>query len=191
MDFPINRNQTTKELDIIDLFNGKCQFCDSKDVFTRSSYERTIQEMGTPSEKITVFLKMRTFECKACNKQFTLENPKYPNKMEYSKDILEYSLTRYNYHNASGNDISRDLKILHQVDVPNNTVYSWLKEHSPNFIKSRLDKDPSDIPQNIDVLSVDGSYTTIANDIIGKKKDVESLSVTKLKNGQYLLMWWE
>jgi len=111
--------------------------------------------------------------------------------MEFSKNILEYTLTRYNYHNASGNDIARDLKILHQVDVPKDTVYSWLKEFSPEFIKSRLNKDPTEISQNIDVLSIDGTYTTIANDTIGKKKDVESLSVTKLENRQYLLMWWE
>ena len=191
MKFPINVNKISKELDAIDLFEGNCQFCDSRDVITRSSYVRTIQEIGTPSEKVTVFLTMRTFECKLCNKQFKLEHPKYPSKMEFSKNILEYALTKYNYHNASGNDIARDLKILHQVNVPNDTVYSWLKEYSPDFIKSRLDKDPTDIPQNIDVLSIDGSYTTIANDIIGKKKDVESLSVTKLKKGQYLLMWWE
>jgi len=191
MEFPVNIKQSCKELDIIDLFNGKCQLCDSKDVITRSSYDRFIQEMGTPSEKITVLLKMRTFECKACNKQFSLEDLKYPNKMEYSKDILEYALTRYNYHNASGNEIARDLRILHQVDIPEDTVYSWLRLFSPDFIKSRLDKDPTDIPQNIDVLSIDGSYATIANDTIGKKKDVESLSVTKLENEQYLLMWWE
>jgi len=61
MEFPINVNQISKELDIIDLFDDNCQFCDSRDVITRSSYVRTIQEIGTPSEKVTVFLTMRTF----------------------------------------------------------------------------------------------------------------------------------
>ncbi len=191
MDFHLNIKRISKELENIDLMDAKCNFCGSKAIFTRSSYVRTIQEMGTPSEQVIVLLTVRTIECKVCGKQFCPEHPKYPTKMEYSKDILDYALTRFNYHNSSGNDIARDLKLLHQVNITEATIYSWLKKFSPEFIKSRLDENPEDIPQNIDVLSIDGSYVTIANDIIGKKKDVESFSVTKLKNGQFLLMWWE
>ena len=70
-------------------------------------------------------------------------------------------------------------------------MYKWLKAHTPEFVKARLASNEDDLPPNIKSLSIDGSYTSLAKDVIGKKKDVESLSVTKLENGQYLLMWWE
>jgi len=66
-----------------------------------------------------------------------------------------------------------------------------VKELSPDIINYWLSKDKSDLPQNIQAISVDNTYTNISKDIIGEKKGVESLSVTKLDDSRFLLMWWE
>lgn len=182
---------TEREIDINDVFDDLCPFCNSKEIKKRSSYVRRIQDLGSPLEKILIFLTVRTYDCIDCKGQFTPEHPFYPPKYEFSQAIIEYALARYNYNNNSGNEIANDLRSIHQVDVSEVAVYSWLKKHSPEYIKSKLDADENNVPQNIKAISVDGSYTSLARDIIGKKKDVESLSVTKLENGQYLLMWWE
>lgn len=191
MDFSTPVKRTDKEIDINEIFDGYCPFCNSKEIKKRSSYIREIQEIGSPLEKIIIFLTTRTYKCKSCKGQFSPEHPLYPPGYSFSKSVIEYVLTRYNYRNCSGNEIANDLNMLHNVTISEQTVYSWLKEHTPEFIKARLDSDETNLPPNIKALSIDGSYTSIAKDIIGKKKDVESLSVTKLENGQYLLMWWE
>jgi len=191
MDFNKQIRTTEKDIDINEIFDGICPFCNSTNIKRRSSKIRKLQELGSPLEKIIIFLTVRTYECTSCTRQFTPEHPFYPPKYKVSQAIIEYALARYNYNNNSGNEIAKDLRNLHQVDVSEATVYFWLKEHSPEFIKTKLARDENNLPQNIKAISIDGSYTSIANDIIGKKKDVESLSVTKLENGQYLLMWWE
>ena len=191
MDFSVDTIRTEKEVDFSEIFKGYCPFCNSKEVKKRSSHNRNVQELGTPFEKIVVFLTIRTYECQACKKQFSPEHPLYPPNYEVSKAVLKYALTRYNYNNSSGNEIARHLELLHNVKVSEQTVYKWLKDLSPDLVKERLNKDKDDLPQNIQAISVDGTYTNIAKDIIGKKKGVESLSVTKLDDGRFLLMWWE
>ena len=172
-------------------FDGICPFCNSKKLKIRSSRIRTIQDMGTTSKKVIVRLEIQTLNCKECSATFSPDHPAYPSKYEYSKDIVEYALTRCNYHNVSGNNIVRDLALLSNVQVPEATVYSWLKDHSPEFIKTNLAIDPENVPPNIKALTIDGSYVNMGKKLIGKKKDVDSFSVTKLEDGRYLLMWWE
>ena len=172
-------------------FDGICPFCSYKSLKIRSSRIREIQDLGTPSKKLIIRLEMQTLICRSCKSVFSPDHPSYPSKYEYSKDIIEYVLTRYNYHNISGNAIARDLALLHNVKIPVTTVYSWLKDHSPEFIKANLEKDPENLPPNIKSITIDGTYVNMGKDIIGKKNDVQSLSVTKLKDGRYLLMWWE
>jgi len=191
MDFSVETIKTEKEVDFSEIFNGHCPFCNSKDVKKRSCHNRNVQELGTPFEKVVVFLTIRTYECQLCKSQFTPEHPLYPPKYEVTKAVLKYALTRYNYNNSSGNEIARDLALLHNVEVSEQTVYKWLKDLSHDLVKARLNKDKNDLPQNVQAISVDGTYTNIAKDIIGKKKGVESLSVTKLDDGRFLLMWWE
>ncbi len=172
-------------------FDGKCPFCGSKGVRIRSSRIREIQDLGTSSKKIIIQLDSQTMECNSCKVVFSLNHHAYPPKYQYSKDVIEYALTRFNYHNVSGNDIARDLAFLHNVQVPEVTVYSWLKEHSPEFIKANLAVDPENLPPDIKSLTIDGTYVNMGKELIGKKKDVDSFSVTKLEDGRYLLMWWE
>jgi len=191
MEFKREKRTIIKTIELKDYFDGICPFCDSKNIVIRSSRIRKIQELGTTVEKVIVHLTVATINCKDCGAKFSPDHLDYPVKYEFSLNVLEYALIRYHYHNISGNDIARDLKTLNNVEIPEATIYTWLKRLSPEFLKDRLAKKPDDIPSNIKALTVDGSYVNIGKDIIGKKKDVESFSVTKLEDGRYLLMWWE
>ena len=183
--------QVFKDISYEDFFDKKCPFCGSKDLIIRTSRVRELPDLGSTVEKVIVRLAVTTFHCKGCGETFTPEHPLYPPKFEYSFAIIEYSLTRYHYHNASGNIIARDLALLHNVSISEATVYSWLKKHSPEFLKGKLDSNRTDMPGTIKAITVDGTFVATGRDIIGKKKHVESLSVTKLASGEYLLMWWE
>ncbi len=191
MEFDKAMRTTFKDIDVFDYFDNICPQCSSRDLIIRSSRIRNVQDMGTPLEKVVARVRMVNFECKVCNFKFSPEHPLYPSKFEYSKAIIEYALFRYHYQSVSGNQIAIDLRFLHQVDIPEATIYSWLQQYSPDFIKARLGRDPNDLPPNIKAITVDGSYVSTGKDVIGKKNHVESLSVTRLEDGRYLLMWWE
>lgn len=191
MDFNRERRIIIKTIELNDYYDGNCPLCDSNNIIIRSSRVRKLQELGTTVEKVIVHLIIVTLSCKDCGAEFSPEHLDYPSKYEYSMNILEYVLTRHFYHNISGNAIARDLTLLHNVQVPEATIYTWLKRLSPEFLKDRLAKNPKDVPSNIKSLTVDGSYVNIGKELIGKKKHVESFSVTKLEDGRYLLMWWE
>jgi len=127
-----------KDIDHKEFFTGKCPFCSSTDLVVRSSRVCELPDLGSTVKKVTVRLRVTTLRCKECNKTFTPEHPLYPPKFEYSHYIIEYFLTHYHYHNVSGNVIARDLTLLHNVSVSEATVYSWLKQHSPDFLKASL-----------------------------------------------------
>ena len=191
MEFKREKRTIIKTIEFKEYFDDICPFCGSKNVIIRSSRIRKIQDLGTTVEKVIVHLNIATINCKDCSAEFSPEHLDYPAKYEYSLNVLEYALTRYHYHNISGNAIARDLKVLHNVEMPETTVYTWLKRLSPEFLKDRLAKKPDNIPSNIKALTIDGTYVNIGKEIIGKKKHVDSFSVTKLEDGRYLLMWWE
>ena len=191
MDFGIPVRTTYKDIRSDDYFEGQCPFCDSKRLDIRTSRIREVLDLGSTSEKVMVRLDVVTFHCKKCDRLFTPEHPLYPPKYEYSQAIIEYALTRFHYHNASGKVIAWDLTTLHQVPVSEATVYSWLKKHSPEFLQVKLAQQPDRLPEHIKAITVDGTYVNLGKEVIGKKKHVESFSVTKLKDGRYLLMWWE
>lgn len=190
MDFGLPIRTTYRDYDIRTYFDGKCISCGSTHVVIRSSYVREVPDMGSTVEKIIARLKVCLMWCQDCGTQFTPEHPLFPPKLEHSRAVVEHALTRYHYHNASGNEIARDLGILHQVPVPPDTVYSWLRVYSPSFLKARIDAHPEDL-SDIKTVTVDGSYVHVGTAAIGKKKPVESYSETKLADGRYLLMWWE
>lgn len=191
MEFKREKRTNIKTIELKDYFDGICPFCGSKNLVTRSSRIRKIQDLGTTIEKVIVHLNVVTLNCKDCFAKFSPEHLDYPVNYKYSLNVLEYVLTRYNYHNISGNAIARDLRVLNNVEIPEATIYTWLRKHSPEFIKKNLKNDPKNLPSDIKSITIDGTYVNIGKDIIGKKKDVQSLSVTKLKDGRYLLMWWE
>ena len=191
MEFKRLIRTTIRTVELNDYFEGKCPLCYSNDLFIRSSRIRILPDLGSPVEKVIIHLTVATIGCKSCEVEFSPEHPDYPPKYEYSQTIIEYALTRYHYHNTSGNVIARDLATLHQVQIPEETIYSWLKRLSPEFLKTKLAERPENIPSNIKSITVDGCYVNLGKAIIGKKKHVESFSVTRLEDGRYLLMWWE
>ena len=191
MEFDKKIRLTIKKIDPIEDMGDKCPFCNFKNTIIRSSRIRKIPDLGSTLEKIIVEIKVPRLKCKDCGAEFIIHHPLYPPKYEYSKAVIEYALAHYHYNNVSGKKISSDLMRFHQVPVLEETVYSWLKEHSPAFLKVRLDKDPHQDLSHVKSITIDGSYVNTGKDIIGKKKHVDSLSVTNLENGDYLLMWWE
>jgi transposase len=191
MEFDNEMKTTIKTIAIQDYFERACPLCPSKELVIKDSRVRIIPDLGSLLEKVVIHLEVKTYQCKACKAIFTPEHPFFPPKYEYSKAIIEYALFHYHYRNTSGNVIAQDLRLFHQVDVPEATVYSWLKAHSPQFVKARLKNNEEALPESIKVVSLDGSYVSVAKELIGKKKGVESFSVTQLDDGRFLLMWWE
>ncbi len=191
MDFDKEVIITRKDVDPLERFDGTCPFCGSSTVITHSSRIREVPDLGTTMEQVIARIKEPRMLCQECSKEFVLHHPFYPPKYEYSKAVVEHALTLFHYMNVSGKQIALKLKTLHQVEVSEATIYSWLKTLSPAFLKPRLEENQEKTLEQVKTISIDGSYVNLGKAIIGKKKHADSLSVTKLKNGHYLLMWWE
>jgi hypothetical protein len=90
--------------------------------------------------------------------------------------------------------------MLHNVDVPVDTIYTWIKRLSDDYAKTMLpnEQSPSTInaeaqvmqepKQEISVktIAVDGTFVTTGVDVIGKKKPVVLLSLTRRPDGTLL-----
>lgn len=189
MKFPSEVRTTYSEIVIGDYFDGACPCCPAPDLKIRSSRIRTVPDLGSPLEKRIARIKVVTFECKSCGTQFTPEHPEYPPKFEYSLAILKYALDCYYQYNLSGTAIARILHDLHQVDVPVDIVNSWIKLLSAAYFKARPAKIPQPDSSPPKTVTVDGTFTSVGREIIGKKKHVDLLSVTSTKSGTYLLTW--
>ena len=79
------------------------------------------------------------------------------------------------------------LKNSHNVEVPVDTVNSWIKIYSKEYLNSIERKKTVENPESTKTVTNNCTYTSAGRDIIEKKKPVVSLSVTKAKNGIYLL----
>jgi hypothetical protein len=191
MDFGLKIRTTIRDIHPDVYFDGKCPFCGSTHIIIRSSYIRKIPDLGSPLEKIIVHLKVCLYFCQECKTAFTPEHPLFPPKLEYSRAVVELALHRFHYNNDSGDRIASDFEHYHQVPIPAATIYSWLKEHSPQFLKAQIEKKSPEDLSHLKTFTVDGSYVHTGTAAIGKKKLVELLSVTKLADGRFLLMWWE
>lgn len=189
MHFPSKVRVTSFDISLEEYFEGACPYCHSTHLTIRSSRLRTVPDLGTPLEKRIARIKMATFRCNDCGKKFSPKHPDYPQKFEYSLAIITYALDCYYKHNSSGTEIAQNLLTLHQVEVPVDTINSWIKLLSADYFKARKQKPPKADPQEIKTLSVDGTFVSTGKDIIGKKKPVDLLSVTKRKNGTYALTW--
>ena len=175
------------DIPVEDYFNGACPKCSSKLIRIRSSYKRVVPDLGAPREKRFIRIKINYFECETCKHSFSPKHPDYPSKLEYASSIILYALERYYRDNISGKKIAHVLKNSHEVDVPVDTVNSWIKRHSKEYLKS-IEREKTLVnPESIKTVTIDGTYTSAGRDVIGKKKPVVSLSVTKAKNGTYLL----
>jgi transcription elongation factor Elf1 len=191
MDFSRPRKKVRKVIEPSEYCDGTCPRCGSKDTYTRTSHVREIPDMGSTREEVTAALRAATLACSACGAMFTPEHPLYPPKFEYSLAVVEYALTRFHYHNSSSFEIARDLWVLHGVKVPEATVDSWLKFHSAEFLKAKIDSGQAGIPPNVEFATVDGTFFSTGPDVVGKKRPVDWLSVTQLASGAFLLTWPE
>ena len=185
-------------------FDGKCETCGSSSTRIRSSYHREVADLGTPFESRIVDVQMATIECNDCGATFTPGSKLYPPKCEYSLAVITYALSRYYHENVSANVIAHDLKELHGVEVPVDTIYSWIKRLSDEYVQaitaasSRNDagmdqgveageEAMSDAggteTKDIKTITIDGTFVTTGVDVVGKKKRAGCLSVTRLQNG--------
>ena len=170
MDFGIPVRTTYKTIVPKDYFNRICPSCNSINMIIRDSRVREVPDLGSPSEKVIARLEVATFLCKECGLLFTPEHPLYPPKFEYSRAILEYALTHFHYHNATGKIIVRDLATVHNVQVPEATVYSWLKRLSPAFLEAKRGVRSEQVLSTIKSITIDGVHVSTGKAIIGKKK---------------------
>ena len=189
MKFDVPVRTTHKIITHDEYFDGICPFCSSTDMITRTSRYREIPDLGSPVEEVIVRVEVATYFCKDCKMYFSPEHPLYPPKFEYSRAIIEYALARSHYANASGNAIAHDLALLHQVHVAPKTIYSWIDHYGTEFTKTKTEATPQKLPKQIQSITVDGTFLNLGKQLIGKKKDVESLSVIKIADNRYWLMW--
>lgn len=187
MNFRTDVKTTFVDISVEEYFNGNCVKCGSKLLKIRSSYKRVIPDLGAPREKCFLRIKINYFECESCGHSFSPKHPDYPPKIEYSPAIITYALDSYYQFNCSGNEITHDLNKKHNVEVPLDTIYTWIKRYSEKYLKSiKKEKILAD-PEKIKTVSIDGTFTSAGKDVIGKKKPVVLLSLTKQKNGMYSL----
>ncbi len=187
MDFKKVVKTTFSYIPVEDYFDGACPECGSKSLIIRSSYKRVIPDLGAPREKRFVRIKINYFKCETCGHSFSPKHPDFPPKLEYTPSIITYALDSYYQFNSSGNKIALELKQKHKVDVPVDTIYTWIKKYSKDYLES-INEDKTILnPESIKTITIDGTFISAGKDVIGKKKPVVSLSVSKARNGTYLL----
>ena len=90
--------------------------------------------------------------------------------------------------------------MLHNVDVPVDTIYTWIKRLSDTYAKTLLLKEDEPLASNaetsaeqepkkedtVKTIAVDGTFVTTGVDVIGKKKPVVLLSLTRRPDGTLL-----
>lgn len=191
MDFKTAIKTTCVDVPVKDYFKGICPKCNSTLLKIRSSYKRTLPDLGAPREQRFIRIKINYYECEACGCSFSPKHPEYPSKLEYSPSIILYALERYYRDNVSGNKIADVLKNSHNVDVSADTINTWIKQYSNQYLKSIESEKTIKNPESIKTVSIDSTFISAGKDVIGKKKPVVLLSVTKEKSGTYLITWSE
>jgi len=191
MDFEKRVKITYTDIPIEDYFNGNCPKCNSKNLKIRTSRKRRIKELGTPLEKRFICIKVVKYQCNECGNRFSPKHPDFHPNYTYTPSVLLYALERYHQNNISGNEIGYELRNFHNVDVPDDTVYTWIKILSEDYLNSISKTKFIEDPETIKTITIDGTFVSTGKDIVGKKKRVDLLSVTKEKGGTYALMWSE
>ena len=187
MNFKTVLRTTYSDIPVEDYFGGACPKCGSKVLKIRSSYKRVIADLGAPREKRFIRIKINYYKCESCSHDFSPKHSEYPPKLEYSPSIILYSLERYYRDNISAKKIAHVLKNSHNIEVPTDTVNTWIKQHSKEYLKSIEREKTLENPESIKTVSIDGTFTSTGRDVIGKKKPAVLLSVTRGKNGTYSL----
>lgn len=100
-------------------------------------------------------------------------------------------MERYYRDNISGKKLANVLKNSHNVDISIDTVNSWIKRYSKKYLALIESEKTLKNPESIKVVTIDVTFTSTSRDVIGKKKLVALLSVTREKSGTYLTTWSE
>jgi len=191
MEFPKNASSEISEISVAQYAPKKCPKCNSGNLIIRSSYKRTISELGNIDTKKIIKLQVATFKCGDCGFVFVPEHPDYPKKYEYSRRVIQTALSLHFKKNLSGNKIAEYLGEYFNVNVPPKTIYNWINVLTEDFMKSEFRNDPEEALDAYKALTIDATYFNLGKGMIGKKNDVQSLSAVKLSKGIYLLTWWE
>ena len=200
MDFITTVKEIYNAVPVTAHFDGRCLQCKSTDTKIRSSYTREVTDLGTPFEQRIAVVTMATIECNACGCTFTPVPREYPLKCEYSLAVITWAMARYYHENASANVIQQGLKMLHNVAVPVDTIYTWIKRLSADYAKTMVtpasttslgtpttsDAIPPERGSTVKTIAIDGTFVTTGVDVVGKKKPVVLLSLTRRKNGTLL-----
>jgi predicted RNA-binding Zn-ribbon protein involved in translation (DUF1610 family) len=168
-----------------------CPFCGSNAIKIRTSHKREISELGNIDTRKLVELHVATFKCEDCGCKYTPQHPDYPKKYEYSRRVIQTTLSMHFKKNLSGNKIAAQLAEYYNVQVPPKTIYSWINDLTEDFMKSEFKNEPFKALEAYKSLTIDGTGFSLGTDVIGKKNDVQSSSAVKLSDGIYLLTWWE
>jgi len=141
-----------------DFFPEKCSSCGSEKI-TRKTYKiRTIQDLGTPTICRRVRYEKITFLCKNCNKTFTIKHPLIPPRTSYMPGVIKYATSRILKEGDSIRRVTKDLNLLHNVEVCVSNVKQWVdkagKRNELNTSFSAVDP-PEDFSGFI---SVDGTF---------------------------------
>lgn len=168
-----------------------CPFCGSEKISKRSSRKRRIPEIGNLNTEVIVELEVVLFKCEDCGMVYTPEHPDYPKKFEYSKRIIQTTLSMHFRKNLSGNKIADFLAEYCRVLIPPKTIYSWINNLTEDFMKSEFKTEPERALDAYKALTIDGTHFNLGKKLLGKKKDVQLSSIVKLSKEIYLLTWWE
>ena len=193
MDFKVETRTTILEEHFQDYFSGECLFCGGKNYKIVDSWNKTVSQLGGPSWKVCINVEMKTIQClnPQCKMQYSPEHPHFPKGLQYSLDIVKKALNQAHRFTTSADKIALQLKEEHNVDVSSKTIQKWINEYSEKYFEAYFKEKPKSAIQDFRAITVDGTWFNRGKDVIGKKKDVQSLSVTKLPGGHYLLTWWE
>jgi len=201
MDFITNIKIKHYTVPVTAHFDGRCLQCKSTDTKIRSSYTHEVSDLGTPFEQRIADVVMATIECNSCGCTFTPVSREYPLKYEYSLAVITWAMSRYYHENASANVIQDGLKRLHNVDVPVDTIYTWIKRLSADYAKtmepepetpgseassSSTTTQPEKHEDTVETIAVDGVHVTTGVDVVGKKEPVVFLSLTRRADGTLL-----
>ena len=191
MDFTKRIKKEIVKISAKDYATETCPFCSSDEIIIRTSYKRSIPELGNIDTRRVVELHIATFKCENCGCKYTPQHPDYPKKYEYSRRIIQTALSLHFKKNLSGNKIAAHLAEYFNVQIPPKTIYSWINALTEEFMKSEFEAEPEKALEAYKALTIDGTGFSLGNQLLGKKKDVQLSSAVKLSNGIYLLTWWE
>jgi len=90
--------------------------------------------------------------------------------------------------------------MLHNVDVPVDTIYTWIKRLSEDYAKTMesrpetpehspaltTESSPPEDQEEIKTIAVDGTHVTTGVDVVGNKEPVVFLSLTRRADGTLL-----